>query len=135
MSEDNYDRVAAILAENGRTMRSLEETVAKMLPLAIKANDGSRTNNKATITQTDRTPMWICVVIVFVMATALVTTQGNKNQQAVVMQASINDLKAENRQRQNDIADLRATDNAVRAYINTGILKPKAEAAKAGTGK
>lgn len=143
MSDDQiFERVAEILRENGRTMRSLEESIEKLLPLAIKANNGSGSSNKATIHQTDRTPMWVCVVIVVALATALLMRESNKNEQALLTQASITRTQADIADVRNDLRELRsvdqelrATDNAVRAYINTGILKPKAEASKAGTGK
>lgn len=131
---DKIDRLIAVIADQGRSVRGLESLMNQLLPILAKQSSGSSTN-KTTVTQTDKTPMWVCVVIVVALATALVSQRGGDRAELTRVQGQLNDMRADVRELRSVDQELRSTDNAVRAYINTGILKPKTEAAKTGTGK
>lgn len=133
MNEEQADRLNQTLADQTRTMRSLEGTIERLLPALLKASaPGAAGNSRATVTQTDRTPMWICVVIVVGLVVAQWNKGDNQREEITRLQAQLNekqgqlnDVRADVRELRAVDQELRATDNAVRAYINTGILKPK----------
>jgi hypothetical protein len=134
VNDQQLERLIGVQEDQIRSTRALEETLERMLPLLGKAAAGPSSNtSRATVNQNDRTPMWVCVVIVVALATALLSRESNKHAETVATQASITrlqgeiaDIRADFREQRSVNQELRATDNAVRAYINTGILKPKA---------
>lgn len=137
-ADDRQERLIGVLESQIRSTRSLEETVERLLPLLGRAAAApSGNSSKATVNQNDRTPMWVCVVIVVALATALLTRESNKHAETVAVQASITrlqgeiaDVRADIREQHSVNQEFRATDNAIRAYINTGILKPKTDVGK-----
>ena len=132
MNEERLQRLESAIGDHLRSNRTLQETIETLLPLLAKGGSGG--NNRATITQTDRTPMWVCVVIVVALTVAIWGRGDAERDDITRLQVELNDARAENRQREAEIQELRSTDNAIRAYINTGILKPKTEANK-GSGQ
>lgn len=126
MNDERLQRLEAVIEDQLRSSRTLQETIEGLLPLLLK-NGGGASTNRTTVTQTDRTPMWVCVVIVVALAAAQWGRDDSTREDITRLQADVRELREVD-------ADLRSTDNAVRAYINTGILKPKTEANK-GTGQ
>lgn len=131
IDETLLERLVGVQEDQIRSTRSLQETIERLLPLMGKA--ASTNTSRATVNQNDRTPMWVCVVIVVALAVSLITRESNKHAETVATQASITrlqgeiaDVRADFREQRSVNQEFRATDNAIRAYINTGILKPKA---------
>lgn len=105
-----------------REFRALHGSVERLLPLMLK-NGSCGTQSKATVNQTDRTPMWVCVVLVVALVVGTWGRGDQSREDISRLQSDIRELRAVDQ-------DLRATDNAVRAYINTGILKQRQEQKK-----
>lgn len=81
--------------------------------------------HKQTTTIHNSAPAWLCVVAVVAALVWGLGKDGEKSDTLVSLQAQVTRQQGEIMDLRADIRELRATDNAVRAYINTGILKPK----------
>lgn len=128
---ERFDRLETAIEEHLRSNRSLQGTLENLLPLVMK--NGSPATNRATITQNNPTPMWVCVVIVVALVVATWGRGDSERADITRLKVELNDARADIRELRGVDQELRATDNAVRAYINTGILKPKPQ--QAGTSK
>lgn len=96
------------------------DRIARALPAAIHGGEHQQTtmiHNSA--------PAWLCVVAVVAALVWGLGKDGEKSDTLVSLQAQVTRQQGEIMDLRADIRELRATDNAVRAYINTGILKPK----------
>lgn len=69
--------------------------------------------------------MWVCVVIVVALAVALWDKGSDDRLTDLRQEAQLNDIRNDLRELRNVDREHTATDNAIRAYINTGLLKPK----------
>ncbi|ADV27007.1 hypothetical protein Psesu_1157 [Pseudoxanthomonas suwonensis 11-1] len=98
-------------AELCQTVSKLEELAQDTLRRLERATKAQGSSNVSSITvQAGGVGVWLSATCCAVMLAALLVL-------AVVGAAAYTDMRA-------DIRALRDTDNAIRAYIHTGILKP-----------
>lgn len=116
LTDEELIRIAVAQEEQARLIRGLDDTINRLLPLMLKGGNGA--TNHQTVHQADRTPMWVCVVLVVALVVGTWGRADQSREDISRIQADIRELRAVDQ-------DLRSTDNAVRAYINTGMLKPK----------
>lgn len=123
---DRLERLIGVIEDQNRNTRSLEGTIEQLIPALLKTGNPPATNTARTnITQTNTTPMWVCVVIVVALAVGLWGRGDSEREDISRLRVELNDVRNDARELRAADQELRATDNAVRAYINTGILKPK----------
>lgn len=98
---------------------------AEAYRLAVMGQPTQQAEQKQTFTIQSSAQAWLCVVAVVAALVWGLSKDGEKSDTLVSLQAQVTRQQGEIMDLRADIRELRATDNAVRAYINTGILKPK----------